>query len=73
MRKFQCLLFVLKRSCICYYIICMTVPLNEIILSKKTRKRYRRKQFETKAMIGPFFLTFIQDLISNSALEDIIV
>ena len=27
MRKFQCLLFVLKRSCICYYIICMSVPL----------------------------------------------
>ena len=27
MRKFQCLLFVLKRSYICYYIICMTVPL----------------------------------------------
>ena len=25
MRKFQCLLFVLKRSYICYYIICMTV------------------------------------------------
>ena len=29
MRKFQCLLFVLKQSYICYYIICMTVPLNE--------------------------------------------
>ena len=28
MRKFQCLLFVLKRSYIGYYIICMTVPLN---------------------------------------------
>ena len=27
MRKFQCLLFVLKRSYICYYVICMTVPL----------------------------------------------
>ena len=27
MRKFQCLLFVLKQSYICYYIICMTVPL----------------------------------------------
>ena len=26
MRKFQFLLFVLKRSYICYYIICMTVP-----------------------------------------------
>ena len=29
MRKFQCLLFVLKRLNICYYIIYMTVPLNE--------------------------------------------
>ena len=27
MRKFQCLLFVLKRTYISYYIICMTVPL----------------------------------------------
>ena len=27
MRKFQCLLFVLKRSYMCYYIICITVPL----------------------------------------------
>ena len=27
MPKFQCLLFVLTRSYICYYIICMTVPL----------------------------------------------
>ena len=30
MRKFQCLLFVLKRSYICYYIICMTVPLIDV-------------------------------------------
>ena len=28
MRKCQCLFFVLQRSYICYYIICMTVPLN---------------------------------------------
>ena len=27
MAKFQCLLFVLKRSYISYYIVCMTVPL----------------------------------------------
>ena len=27
MRKFQCLLFVLKQSYICYYVFCMTVPL----------------------------------------------
>ena len=29
MQKFQRLVFVLKWSCICYYRICMTVPLNE--------------------------------------------
>ena len=28
MRKFPCLVFVLKQSYICYYMICMTVPLN---------------------------------------------
>ena len=27
MQKFQCLLFVLKQSCTCCYLICMTVPL----------------------------------------------
>ena len=27
--KIQCLLFVLKRSYICYYIFCMTVPLTD--------------------------------------------
>ena len=29
MQKFQCLLFVLNRSCICYYTVCMTVPLSK--------------------------------------------
>ena len=29
MRKFQCLLFVLKRSYICHYVIYMTVPLSQ--------------------------------------------
>ena len=35
MRKSQCLLFVLKRSYICYYIICMTVPLTSQTLSNR--------------------------------------
>ena len=35
MRKFQCLLFVLKQSYICYYIICMTVPLNLLSFGKR--------------------------------------
>ena len=30
MQKFQCLLFVLNQSYVCYYIICMTVPLSRI-------------------------------------------
>ena len=29
MRKFQCLLFMLKQSYTCYYIICMAAPLKE--------------------------------------------
>ena len=33
MRKIQCWLFVLKQSCICYYIICMTVPLRNCFTS----------------------------------------
>ena len=35
MRKFQCLLFVLKRSYICYYIICMTVHFKKLVLISK--------------------------------------
>ena len=34
MRTFQCFLFVLKRSYICYYITCMTVPLKSQIFLK---------------------------------------
>ena len=33
MRKFQCLLFVLKRLYICYYMICMTVLLRQSLNS----------------------------------------
>ena len=33
MIKFQCLLFVLKQVYICYYMICMTVPLIIFIFS----------------------------------------
>ena len=31
MRKFQCFLFMLKRSYVCFYIVCMTVPLMSIV------------------------------------------
>ena len=44
MRKFQCLLFVLKRSHICYYIICTTVPLNLIcVLIELTKTGFSQK------------------------------
>ena len=36
MWKLQCLLFVLKRSYFCYYIICMTVPLKIIYNSNES-------------------------------------
>ena len=39
MQKFQCLLFVLKQSYICHYIVCMTVPL------KTSQKRYFFEMF----------------------------
>ena len=37
MGKFKCLLFVLKRSSICYYMICMTVPLSSLELNQRFR------------------------------------
>ena len=45
MRKFQCLLFVLQRLYICYYIICMAVPLsiNSGVLGQKICSKLRVK------------------------------
>ena len=40
MWKFQCVLFVLKRLYICYYIICMTVPLRQSLNSFKKMQLY---------------------------------
>ena len=37
MRKFQYLLFVLKLSYICYYMICMTVPSIDIDINGKNK------------------------------------
>ena len=51
MRKFQCLLFVLKRSYICYYIICMTVPLEE---PRKKNMVKRNKYLESEKYRGVF-------------------
>ena len=45
MRKCQCLVFVLKQSYICYYIICLTVPLKLFsIFTKKLHHRYGSSQ-----------------------------
>ena len=49
MRKFECLLFVLKRSYICYYMICMTVPLIrkfEMLYATETKD----KKFHSNAL-----------------------
>ena len=43
MQKFQRLLFLLKRSYICYYIICMTVPLT---LSRRRPLSYRNQSID---------------------------
>ena len=51
MRKFQCLLFVLKRSYMCYYIICITVPLLKkirLILDEKGNSKAKMMQLITK-------------------------
>ena len=41
MQKFECLLFVLKRSYICYCIICMTVPLMTTISGENTSGKHK--------------------------------
>ena len=43
MQKFQRLLFLLKRSYVCYYIICMTVPLT---LSRRRPLSYRNQSID---------------------------
>ena len=45
MRKFQCSSFVLKRSYICYYLICMTVPLIKNLANKKDFLAANKKDF----------------------------
>ena len=51
MQKFQCLLFVLKRSYMCYYIICITVPLLKkirLILEEKGKSKAKMMQLIPK-------------------------
>ena len=56
MRKFQCLLFALKRSYICYYIICMKVPLT-IVTNIMTVERYKLTTV-TNIMNGNKFMLY---------------
>ena len=59
MRNFQRLLFVLKRSFICYDIICMTVPLiqnNSIALSA-----YIGFSFQPLALYAKLFILITDD------------
>ena len=48
MQKFQCLPFELKRSYICHSIICMTVPLNILILQGLTIYELSEISFNTQ-------------------------
>ena len=53
MQKFQRLLFLLKRSYICYYIICMTVPLT---LSRRRPLSYRNQSIDLLCKSMDWFL-----------------
>ena len=56
--KFMCLLFVLKQSHICYYIICMTIPLANSLLSEYinvTGKNIYQKLFVLKKSVNDNF------------------
>ena len=57
MRKIRCLLFVLKRSYICYYIICMTAHLMGLDLVQNLKA-----QFQAVAELWRFM--FSSDLVN---------
>ena len=69
MRKFQCLLIVLKRSYICYYIIFMTVPLDgEKVLGRKIRMNlfyYYCILFQNTSCCGKFATTALHHLLAS--------
>ena len=75
MQKFQCLLFVLKRSYICYYIICIIAPLmtcgkklQKLLifielqkLSRKAKRNYNLKERYKKAKVNNKAMIFIDN------------
>ena len=75
MQKFQCLLFVLKQSYICYYIICIIAPLmtcgkklQKLLifiefqkLSRKAKRNYNLKERHKKAKVNNEAMIFIDN------------
>ena len=60
MRKFKCLLFVLKRSYIYYYVICMTVPLkNRQLLTLQKLETYSNKKHKNAMEYSYYFRRFL--------------
>ena len=64
MRKVQCLLFVLKRSYIFYYIVCMTVPL------KPFREGIKLSVISTLRLIHDVLSSYIKTASPISVLQD---
>ena len=64
MRKVQCLLFVLKRSYIFYYIVCMTVPL------KQFREGIKLSVIPTLRLIHDVLSSYIKTASPISVLQD---
>ena len=59
MQKFQCLLFVLQRLYICYYIICMNVPLNLKLYGSITEKLEQLWMRKFQCLLSVLQLLFI--------------
>ena len=70
MQKLQFLLFVLKRSYICYNIICMTVPLNQLFIRRSYTEInfFKKKWFDfvlpilTVLMLGSYRVVFHENV-----------
>ena len=73
MREFQCFLLPLRRPNICYYIICMTIPLREVIFVApkcKTSCSKKTTTFGCLALIQmKFALKCIFEIVSFEFLQ----
>ena len=68
MLKFLYLLFVLERSCICYYIICMIVPLSRLATYEVTRR-----QLDIKYRFTCSELNFYKNILNYEDIMSLIV